>query len=208
MAEETQNETPVTNAEVAAPAVQEKAAEVKTPEPEKVVAKAVAKAPAQPAPAVQKEPSFEDLIQKLKASGTVNQRSLITALEQYVDVLAPGKPIEGDQGARIQYGFWKTISNVLENAPADEFKLLWNILLGFFNAHKDGALHERYVFRFSEFWSQSEAELTAFQRLINLIKLTANPSTRAQSLKQVDLQRTLAEGLSETARQRVLMFYQ
>lgn len=208
------NEKPAEVTE-SAPAVEEpKPAPVV--EPVKVVAKAVQTAKVTPkaAPTVQAttqgtggEPTFIDIIAQIKERGTVQQRALITAIENYAEAMKPGKPVDGDAGARIQFGFWKTILTVAESADVAEFKILWNILLGFFHQERAGVFHERYVFRFSEFWVQSEAELTGFQRILNLIKLTADANTRQQSLKQVDLQRMLEVGFTETGRQRILSFY-
>jgi len=150
---------------------------------------------------------FETLINKIKESGTATQKTLILAIETYMEKMKPGMPVDDATGARNQYVFWKTISGLVERAEKDEFKKLWSILLGYFDQYKDGAFHDRYVFRFSEFWHYSISELNAYQRVINLIKLTANAKERESGLKQVDLERTLAEGFSEEARQRIITFY-
>jgi len=150
---------------------------------------------------------FDALVSKLLLEGTQNQKTLVKSLQSYITNMAPGKPIGINEGAKQQYYLWKSISSIAESAPVDEFKKLWNILLAFFENYKDHAFHDRYVFRFSEYWSWSDIELTAFQRILNIIKLTSNANTRDNCLKNVDLDRSLAVGFSDEARQRITTFY-
>ena len=159
-------------------------------------------------PAVQQTGmSFEDRIAELKVSGTQNQKTVINELEQYIARMKPGMPVDGDKGAKAQYGLWHTLRKILETMPQEEFKNLWMLVMLYFHQHREGVFHERYVFRFSEFWNWSEKDLTAFQRILNLLKLTANPATRNAALKQVNLERSLADGISEEARQRLVTLY-
>lgn len=150
---------------------------------------------------------FLSKVEEMKVSGTSAQKILIASIEKYVKDMAPGKQIEVNAGARSQYSLWKAISYVVETAPAEEFKKLWSILLAFFEEYKDKAFHDRYVFRFSEYWMWPLVELNGLHRIINLIKLTSNAKERAKGLKQVDLDRSLAEGFSDEARQKLISFY-
>jgi hypothetical protein len=143
----------------------------------------------------------------LKANGTLFQKALIHSLEDYLEVMKPGVPVNKDVGARKQYDLWKAISTIAESSASNEFKKLWNILLAYFEEYKGAAFHDRYIFRFSEYWIWNENELAALQRVINLIKLTSNPAERAFGLKQVVLDKTLELGFSDTAKQRIVIFY-
>lgn len=150
---------------------------------------------------------FASLISKLSADSTPNQKSLLRSLAIYMEKLAPGKFVEGDDGARAQYTFWRAIRFIIEDAPQEEFRRLYSILLAYFQHHKDAIFHERYIFRFSEFWHQDPQELAMFQAILNIIKLTCNPDERAKGLKQVSLARSLDTGYSEQGRQRIMTFY-
>jgi len=154
-----------------------------------------------------KTSSFSDKIAELKSSGTTYQKNLISSLEIYISKMKPGAPVTSSEGARHQYVLWKTITALLVEIPADEFKKLWNILLAYFNEYDKTVFGDRYVFRFSEFWSWPEDELSAFQRILNLIKLTANANNRAANIKQVSMERTLDGWFSEEARSRIMSFY-
>lgn len=150
---------------------------------------------------------FETLISQLKQSGTAPQKNLINALENYVGFMMPGNAISDDAGARQQYMLWKALIFVIDESPSDEFKKLWNIVLAFFEEYKKTVFHDRYVFRFSEFWQWSDTDLTAMQRIINIIKLTCNPDTRTTGIRKVDLNRSLETGISDNGRQKLVSFY-
>lgn len=168
----------------------------------------VATAPTVTEKQVSTSTEFEQLIAGLENTGTEAQKQLIYSFKRYIAAMAPGVPTDGPVSVRHQYMLWKTISSVIENSPAEEFKKLWNIILAYFNTYKDGVFHERYILRFSEYWHYNIDELNAFQRIINVIKLTADPETRLKSLREVSLSRSLAEGFSEAGRTRLLGFYQ
>lgn len=150
---------------------------------------------------------FDQLISSLKLKGTSEEKSLIHTIEMYIESMKPGKPVRSVEGAQSQYTLWMALFNVIHNAPSSQFKSLWNIVLGFFVKHEKGALGECYYNRFSEMWKYDTNQLTAFQRLLNLISLTANPATREVGLRQVNLDVTLSKGFSEDGRNRLIAFY-
>ena len=150
--------------------------------------------------------SFVDTVAKIKVSGTVAQRSLVAQLEQYIAAMKPGMPVEAAAGSRNQTSLWRIIQTVIDRS-GDEFTSLYTLLLAFFEAYKDDAFQERYVFRFAENITMPADELATYQQMINLIKLTCSPKGRDVALRQVDLGRTMKSNISEAGRQRVLGFY-
>jgi hypothetical protein len=150
---------------------------------------------------------FQKKMAEIIEKGTPEQSGLIARLNTYLEDMKPGKPMSGDHGVTKQYQLWRTIFNTIEHAPAAQFKSLWSILLAFFHEHADGVFHESYVFRFSEFWKHSKQELDGFQRILNLIKVSADPKTRGETAKQVDLDKTLSQPFTEEGRNRLLGFY-
>lgn len=152
--------------------------------------------------------NFEATFDKIAQTGSTHEKALINALKTYVSTMAPGQTMDPDAGASRQYHLWMSLRSVIQAAPEQEFKRLWSIVLAFAEKYKDAAFGERYVMRFAEYWRQDTDELTAFQRLINLIKLTCDPQTREKGLRQVDLTRSLDKGLSEQGRSRIISFYQ
>jgi len=168
----------------------------------------VAQAPVQVAGVKKAGMDFEQRIADLKTNGTPNQKTVIAEIETYLDRMRPGRPLSGDVGASYQFSFWMTLSKIVHRMPHDEFKNLWSLVLSYFHQYRDGAFSDRYIYRFAEFWSQPEKQLNAYQRLVNLIKVTADPLTRERGLRQVSMERTLSEGFDEAARQRIIGFYQ
>jgi hypothetical protein len=186
--------------QTAAPVVEEK-----QPEAPKAPVQA-SKAEVKQAPA--KTPTtLDQLIQRVQESGNQTEKMVVEAIAQYREVMQPGKPVVPANGVQAQYRLWKFLSYLLESAPQEDFRRAWNVLLNMVHLHKDEIFGDRYVYRFSEEWTFFQEELSAYQRLLNILKLTANAQERATGLKQVDLNRSLEVGFSESARQRLVGFY-
>lgn len=151
--------------------------------------------------------NIDDYINDLKQNGTTTQKNLIAALDKYLDDMKPRKPIANNKGADTQHLFWKTLWSVIEHSSQEEFKSLWTIVLAYFDKFKNDAFNERYVYRFAEYWNANVDELSAYQRLLNLIHLTADPKQRTLGLKQVNVDKSLELIFSEQGRQKVLSFY-
>ena len=169
-------------------------------------APAPAAKPAAAAPAVVSN-SFNAMVEGVKTNGSDFQKNLLTALETYVFEMAPGKRHLNDDAAMKQYTLWVTLRNVINDAPVEEFRNLWSMVLAFFVEYAEKSFHERYVFRFTEHWRWSKQELDGFLSILNLIKLTADPKVRAVGLKRVDLNRALVSPITDDGRNRLLNFY-
>jgi hypothetical protein len=157
-----------------------------------------------PTPAIEE---FSKFVENIKRSGSVAEKALVVSLSQYSELMAPQMPISPTEGVRQQFILWKTLYTLIENSEINEFKKLWAIVLRYFHNYENGVFHDRYVFRFFEQWDRDLVELRSFQKILNLIKLTANPNTRQINLKQVSLNSTLSTSFTEPGRQRVIVFY-
>ena len=150
---------------------------------------------------------FEAWVAQVKAEGTKAQKTLIGNIEIYMRAMQPGMTITGEAGAKQQFQFWNVIRNVVETSPEEEFRRLWTTLLRFFHQFRDGVFHDRYIFRFAEYWTQDPVQLSSYQQVLNMIKLTADPANRAKGLKQVSLDRTLEGSFNPQGKQRIMTFY-
>lgn len=129
------------------------------------------------------------------------------ALAQYVQKMKPGVPMTPEEGAVQQRLLWKTLQNLLEKTPEEDFQQAFNTALKIFKEFENGAFGDQYVMRFMSDVHLDRDEIYAFQAIINLMKKTADKATRSQMLKQVDLSRSLSRTFTEAARQRVLSFF-
>lgn len=205
---------PVVNVEVktAAPEVKEtlevKAVEVKAAvvEVKEEVKQTVSTTVKTEAPA---EPSsnLSILKAKIEASGSEAAKKLVASLESYIGAMRPGVPVTGEKGNQQQQALWFAIRNTVENSKPEDFRQLWFIILSYFHHHKNGALGPRHLFRFAESWSRSLEDLKGFQKILNIIRLTADPEERESGLKQVDIASNLQDGFTEEGRSRVVQYY-
>lgn len=150
---------------------------------------------------------FQALIDDLKLNGTREQKDLIHNIETYMAKMKPNAPIDTNHGAAAQHAFWKVILGITGAESQDVFKRLWSILLAYFNEYQNGALGDRYVYRFSEYWRHGEAELAAYQRILNILLKTRDPASRKDALAHFDMNRSLEQVFSPQARQRIVTFY-
>jgi hypothetical protein len=119
-------------------------------------------------------------------AASVDQNNLLHELDRYAFNMGAGKVISSDAGATYQQQLFNSIMGVLKR-PGTEFVPLWTTLLGFAHAHKDDVFNPRYLFRFFTTLRLAGDDLRNFERILNLIRATADPQMRATGLKQVDM---------------------
>lgn len=152
---------------------------------------------------------FMTRMEEFRRTGTSNQRTLIAGLDAYVANMAPRVAISAADGAKNQFQLWKLLELVLVKYPREEFQVLWNIVLLYFDYYgaQDQVFGARYVYRFAPDWSQSELDLRNFQKVINLATLTANPTTRVNNLRKVSFSIMMSDKFPQEAGQRLSQFY-
>lgn len=150
--------------------------------------------------------NFEEFIKKFKTEYDITVSSAIQFLENYVLTMAPRKPIEANIGNQFQVNFYRMLTS-LGTLDKQVFDRVWSVVLLFFKQYAEGALAPRLVFRFAESWSLDEEQLTAFQNILNLCMVTADPAERKKAIRTVDLNRTLAAPIPESLREKVLAYY-
>lgn len=148
---------------------------------------------------------FQALIAKAKSSGLVSL--YFNNLASYIEEMRPKKVNPLPAALRQQQSLYSTILGIC-NRLEDDFYPVWTALLAVFQEHRDGVFHERYVNRHMDNINLGTSEIAAFQNLLNLIRLTADPRSRALGLKQVDFTRTLQHALTDAARARLGNFYE
>lgn len=149
--------------------------------------------------------AFEKKIADVMEKGTSREKGLVNFMTGYLNAMAPGKPIDEKAGAAQQGQFIRTFVNVCQHD--DGFKGCMDLLIAYFVEHKDGALHERYAFRFTEYMTQSPENISAFTAMVNMFKIAASITNKREIVKHVDLSRSLNATYNEAARQRVIGYF-
>jgi len=144
-------------------------------------------------PAVEKE--------NISLLGKIAQQNLL----DYITNMAPRKPVTVEEGTRHQVQLYRTLTNIINNLD-DDFNYVFANTLQLFHEHKDGVFHECRVFRHFESIPLSKDERASFQRILNLLKLTADPKGRQLAVKQASIANTL-KFVSEKGIQKVTAFY-
>jgi hypothetical protein len=153
--------------------------------------------------------SYQALVDKINKDGDTADKVLVGVLEEYRKNMKPGLRIKPTDGIGQQYNLWRVIHNTIELSETQEkFRLRWNTILMFAKETKNDVFNEKYILRFGPLWGKTEPEYNAFGNMINLIKLTCDPETRAEELKLISLDKTLKYVFSEQGKAKVIRYYQ
>jgi hypothetical protein len=169
-----------------------------------VTAAVVTPTPVKPAAPVLAE--IDALIEKAQAEASTYGKMVLEQLKGYIDSMAPKKLLSTADTVRWQVQLYRVLSNTV-NRLDDDFFLVWGTILKAFHSQKDGVFHESYVFRAMEHVTLSKEDQAAFQRLLNLVKLTASLQGRQAATRQVDFKKTLEFGVNEAGKQKLFNFY-
>ena len=158
------------------------------------------------------ETEFDEHIELILQAGTTAEQQLVGYLNRYVENMAPGKILSESAGATEQAMLWSAILRVIRNEA--EFQNLFSLLLAFFRRHRvhasgnRGALHEGCTFRHMDTISLDGDHTKAFQRVLNLLTIASQSTNHRQTMAQVDINRTMANGVfTDDDRQRVMNYF-
>lgn len=128
-------------------------------------------------------------------------------LKQYVEVMAPAKPVSTADGTFQQTQLWRGVVNYLLQQETSVFVVGWGVFLQVVREHRDGCFNAAHLHRFREHLLLAKEDRLNFERLLHLAQVTADPGARVLAMKQIDLNRILAGLPSEQMRQKILEFY-
>lgn len=145
-------------------------------------------------------------LEEFAKTASVDAKAIINSILTYVRDMAPGKTQTPEAIQRQQMNLHVALTGAI-NRLDGEFKHVWGGVLKLFHEHRDGVFSERYVYRQLQNAPMNPQQRAAFQNVVNMIKLTADPQGRKVGLKQFDKARTMQHGLTEQGRNKLLAFY-
>lgn len=146
---------------------------------------------------------FEQALAKVGSSGQV----LLQRLQQYVQDMGAGKIISEEAGARNQVALYRTLTGIINNLDGSDFQTAFGLVCKAFLLGKDGAFHETHVFRYTEHVALPPEDRKTFVRLLNLIKVMADPRGRSVAKRQINVQQSFGQAISEAGKQRVQAYF-
>lgn len=111
-------------------------------------------------------------------------------LETYITQMRPSHPQTVNTGKYQQRELYGIYMSVLD-LPAGAFNEGMDMLLSYFNEHRRGALSQRLINRFLPNVPQRPENTRAMEALNRLFTVVADPSTRDQAIKHVDLHKVV-----------------
>ena len=132
-------------------------------------------------------------------------------IQEYMDAMAPGRPMNEVEGVKHQVKLYRALDIVFNRLSDEDFRKFYPALLYLFHEYGDevnGVFSMVHVYRFPEYLTLSTVEQDTFHRLLNMMIVTANPTTRPDAIRSLNWAYTLGVGLTDDARARVQSFYQ
>lgn len=126
-----------------------------------------------------------------------------TELLTMSQALSPNKPVDG----RWQYSLLELIRSSIEKEQPEGFDRVWNAILMFFHRSKGSLFSELHILRMGDNWPGSENDFSLYRRMIHVITETADPETRQQAAKRINLAMATTH-LSEVGRNRLISYYE
>ena len=131
---------------------------------------------------------------------------IASQLQDYATNMHPSKAMNAVDGKANQTALWCTIEMILK-LEGPEFIKGFTMLLDWFSENRQGALNERYIYRYFADLTIPTNDRKNFNRILNLLVATADPATRRLGLEQADLTATLSGFRDGAIQQRVTEFY-
>lgn len=158
------------------PVLDEELAPAPAPTPAPVVVATPAPSPVAPVTGMQLNEHDKTLLE-----------TFTNRLEAYCTAMKPGKPINGKlEGANQQKALFKLIDQIL-SLSGPLFTVAWTNFLTTVKQHRTGAFSEKHAFRFFEHTKLETAVVLNYRNLIHLAIHTADPQSRRQMLKMIDI---------------------
>lgn len=142
---------------------------------------------------------------ELRVQNAVNH--LKERLALYEEAMKPGKPVEVDVGARMQYMLWTALRVAMRQTDM-AFVETFKALLAWVLANRQGCCHERYINRFLDSSVIKPEDRRGFSRIMRLLTATADPRTRKLALRQINMTAATSAFTLDGGDQRIADFYE
>lgn len=143
-----------------------------------------------------------------KEPSTMSLDAVNDFLKKYGERMAPGKRLSSEEMGEIQSEFYANILRVLSLPPA-EFNRGWSNILLFVHSNSKTMFSTEMAGRGWDNLSLADRDRVNFERLLNLIRVTANPAGRQTRLRtSVRLDYSLKELRRPEWRDKIVAFYE
>lgn len=141
------------------------------------------------------------------SAGNAAGRVTRARLDEYVIAMDMGKPMDVPTGVRWQGTLYRMIVGTI-NRNDQFFRENFEDLLKLIQENPRGVFGPTAVFRFTDQLEMTLDDRKAFECLIHLLTMVADPRGRQVALKQIDVEMALRYGVTEQGRQRVADYLQ
>lgn len=148
------------------------------------------------------------LVIRLVGNGSINAKSVITTLYNYLVVMNPKKPTTTIVGAAQQVGLMRALA-LLYNATTPDFNQAMSAALALFNAARNTTFSDVNAFRFiANISNLTNDRLTGYTNWLDMMIRLSDPAGRGLVLKQFKFTSVFAHpDMTESGRQRIYQYF-
>lgn len=158
--------------------------------------------------AVQAGPNLKDEMERICPDVPSINRFPILQVIEYCTKADLKRSNDVQTLARLNVNLWNNISNLI-NKQDEHFEQLFTCLLRIFVLEGKNSLSEIAINRGVEHMALTGPELQGYYNITTLLRLTADPKSRAQVLKTaINLPKALKNGLSQEGISRVVTYFE
>lgn len=143
---------------------------------------------------VDKNPTVEGFLQRkyglVEEDYSKRLKQVIAGIKAYVESMNMAVPVDKETGKKNQFRLLQTIRASLDTDDHGEAVICYDALLFVVSRNLDTTFNERLICRF--IYQLSERDQIIFGNLVNIIINTANPRTRIEGLKNINLKMAIA----------------
>lgn len=134
-------------------------------------------------------------------------RETMENILSYVRYMSPTTPNTPETGGQWQATLYHAITGII-NRGCQEWNTFYGVFLQIVNTLKaDHVFKATMINRFLEESPLTESDRRAFSRLVHVFVTTSDAATRSFSVRQVNLDAALKEGVTDAGRQRIKAYY-
>ena len=148
---------------------------------------------------------FESYKAQRLQNGSSAEKLLISVFDDYLDTMAPGKPMNAATGSVKNFALYCAIVNAIKEP---DFQAQWRTVLRYFANYSKNktALNQVYLLRFPQAWPGKPNQYKQWMGLQDLIAMSCTVVDRAVFLRQYNILASLA-AFTDTERQTIIAYY-
>ena len=133
---------------------------------------------------------------------------ITNGITAYMEKMAPNVLLKPENGAKYQIDLYHTLNRVF-SYDSDRFAILYKWVLKnvALNRKNKGAFSDRLAMRFYSYMNISDADLSLYRKLTNLVIVTADLKLKSEVVKRVNIRNIVDYMKDQNSKNNIINYY-